>query len=61
MEGGTTTETTNVLINAFKTALEGTVSSVEQYVSTALPYALTVMGLLLGIRIGVNFFKSLAN
>lgn len=60
MEGGTTT-TTNVLIDAFKTALEGTVSSVEQYVSTALPYALTVMGLLLGIRIGVNFFKSLAN
>lgn len=60
MEGGTT-QTTNILISAFESALEKTVSSVEQYVSTALPYALTVMGLLLGIRIGVNFFKSLAN
>ncbi len=59
MEG--TEPTTNVLIEAFKTALNNTVTSVESYVSTALPYALTVMGLLLGIRIGVNFFKSLAN
>lgn len=53
--------TTNVLIDAFSTALETTVGDIETYVSTALPYALTVMGLLLGIRIGVNFFKSLAN
>ena len=60
MEGGTT-ETTNILISDFESALKNTVSSVETYVSTALPYALTVMGLLLGIRIGVNFFKSLAN
>lgn len=58
---GVTTETTNIMVDAFKSALGNTVSSVETYVSTALPYALTVMGLLLGIRIGVHFFRSLAN
>lgn len=54
-------DTTNVLMEAFETALQTTTADVEAYVATALPYALVIMGLLLGIRIGVNFFKSLAN
>lgn len=46
---------------AYSTALQGVQSDVFDMVTTALPYALGIMGLFLGIRLGIGFFRSIAH
>ncbi len=46
---------------AYSTALQGVQADVAAMVTTALPYALGIMGLFLAIRLGIGFFRSIAN
>lgn len=46
---------------AYNTALSGVQSDVVDMVATALPYGLGIMGLFLGIRLGISFFRSIAH
>lgn len=49
------------MTTAFSTALEAVKTDVTTMVTTALPIGLGIMGLFLAIRLGVNFFRSIAN
>lgn len=49
------------MITAFSTALEAVKTDVTTMVTTALPVGLAIMGLFLAIRLGVGFFRSIAN
>lgn len=46
---------------AFSTALNTIESDVVSMVTVALPIGLGIMGLFLAIRLGINFFRSVAN
>ena len=46
---------------AFSTAVSQIQSDVASMMSTALPAGLVIMGGFLAIRLGVRFFKSVAN
>lgn len=46
---------------AFTNALKIVQSDVTDMISTALPVGLAIMGLILAIRVGIRFFKSVAN
>lgn len=46
---------------AFSTALTQVKTDVTEMVTTALPIGLTIMGMFLAIRLGIGFFRSIAN
>lgn len=52
---------TEAMKTAYTTALQNVQSDVFDMVLTALPYGLGIMGLFLGIRLGINFFRSIAH
>lgn len=58
-------ETTTLITEAMKTAFETGIANVQSDVSgmvtLALPAGLAITGLFMAIRLGVGFFKSLAN
>lgn len=59
------TTTTSLLTDAMKTAFNDGVSAVQTDVSgmvtLALPAGMAIMGLFMAIRLGIGFFRSLAN
>ncbi len=65
MYTGLATGVSSLVTEALKTAFSGAVSSVLADVgammSLALPAALTITGGFLAIRLGIKFFKSVAN
>lgn len=52
---------TTELKTVFTTALETVATDVTGMVGIAFPIALGIMGLFLAIRLGIGFFKSVAN
>jgi hypothetical protein len=52
---------TEGLKTAFSTAVSQVQTDVGSMMATALPAGLVIMGGFLAIRLGVNFFKSVAN
>jgi hypothetical protein len=56
-----TTALSSDLLQVFQTAFEGVQTDVTSMVTTALPIGLGIMGLFLAIRLGIGFFKSVAN
>jgi hypothetical protein len=58
---GATTALTSDLLSVFETAFKGVQTDVTSMVTTALPIGLGIMGLFLAIRLGIGFFKSVAN
>lgn len=52
---------TESMKTVFETALGTVKSDVFGTVETALPVGLAIMGLFLAIRLGINFFRSIAN
>ena len=49
------------MTQAFTTAVGSIKSDVMTMIQTALPAGLAIMGVGLAVRIGVNFFRSIAN
>lgn len=49
------------LTTAFQTALNGIKTDVSGLFETALPIALGIMAIPLALRMGIGFFKSIAN
>lgn len=49
------------MVTAFETALTAVQTDVVTMVTTALPIGLAIMGLFLAIRLGINFFRGIAN
>ena len=58
-------EVTSLITEAMKTAFTSGVNAVQTDVSSmvtmALPAGMAIMGLFMAIRLGVGFFRSLAN
>lgn len=52
---------TESMKTVFETALGTVKTDVFGTVETALPVGLAIMGLFLAIRLGINFFRSIAN
>lgn len=56
---------TSLITDAMKTAFDNGVKAVQTDVSSmvtlALPAGMAIMGLFMAIRLGVGFFRSLAN
>ena len=57
--GGDNSET-DAVTSALTTAFSGVQDSATSYITTALPYALGIMALVLGITIAVKAFKRFA-
>lgn len=59
------TTTTSLITDAMKTAFDSGVTAVQTDVSDmvtlALPAGMAIMGLFMAIRLGISFFRSLAN
>lgn len=57
--------TTSLITDAMKTAFDNGVKAVQSDVSNmvtlALPAGMAIMGLFMAIKLGVGFFRSLAN
>ncbi len=49
------------LTGAFTTAVGTIKTDVTTMISSALPAGLAIMGIGLAVRIGINFFRSIAN
>lgn len=58
---GTTSLVTEALKTAFSTAVNQVQTDVGSMMSVALPAGLVIMGGFLAIRLGIGFFKSVAN
>ena len=58
---GTTTLINEALKTAFSTAVNQITTDVSGMMALALPAGLLIMGGFLAIRLGINFFKSVAN
>ena len=52
---------TEALTSSFTTAVGTVKTDVLTMISTALPAGLAIMGICLAVRIGINFFRSIAN
>ena len=52
---------TEAMTTAFTTALQSVQGDVSAMVTIALPVGLGIMGLFLAIRLGIGFFRSIAN
>ena len=57
-EGATVSEQVQTAMSTSFTSIQG---DIVDMVLTALPIGLVVLGLSLGIRYGINFFKSVLN
>jgi len=59
------TTTTSLITDAMTTAFNNGVTAVQtdvsSFVTLALPAGMAIMGLFMAIRLGVGFFRSLAN
>lgn len=55
--GGSTGNVTSDMTTALQTAFGNVQTDVVSVITTALPYALAVMGLILAVTIGIRFFK----
>lgn len=51
---------TSEMKEAFSTAFNAIKADVTSVVITALPVGLGIMGLFLAVRLGINFFRSIA-
>lgn len=49
------------LIQAFTTATTSVGNNVNEFIAAAFPVGLSIMGTMLAIRLGIRFFKSVAN
>ncbi len=49
------------LITAFTTATTTVQTNVNSFIAAAFPVGLSIMGTMLAIRLGIRFFKSVAN
>lgn len=49
------------MTTAFTSALDAVKGDVSTMVTIALPVGLAIMGLFLAIRLGIGFFRSIAN
>lgn len=58
---GTSSLITEALKTAFSTAVTQVQTDVGSMMQTALPAGLVIMGGFLAIRLGISFFKSVAN
>lgn len=58
---GSTSLITEALKTAFSTAVTQVQADVGSMMQTALPAGLVIMGGFLAIRLGINFFKSVAS
>ncbi len=58
---GASSLVTESMTTAFTTALDAVKVDVSTMVTIALPVALAIMGLFLAIRLGIGFFRSIAN
>lgn len=61
MDGGTTVTGMQGLITAFQTATGDVQTNVSSFIAAAFPVGLSIMGTMLAIRLGIRFFKSVAN
>lgn len=61
MDSTTTSLLTEGVKTAFSTGVKAVQTDVTGMVELALPAGLAITGLLLSIRLGFNFFKSLAH
>lgn len=52
---------TEAMKNAVTTALNGVSADVFEIMAVALPIGLGIAGVFIAVRLGVNFFRSLAN
>lgn len=52
---------TEAMKTALTTAFEGVASDVSSIATIALPVGLGIAGLFIAIRLGIGFFKSVAN
>lgn len=52
---------TEAMTTAFNTGVDAVKADVSTMVTTALPAGLAIMGLFLAIRLGIRFFRSIAN
>lgn len=52
---------TEAMKNAVTTALNGISADVFEIMAVALPIGLGITGVFLAIRLGINFFRSIAN
>lgn len=59
--GAVTGMMTDAMKTALGTAFNGISADVFDIMGTALPVGLGIAGVLLAIRIGINFFRSIAN
>lgn len=58
---GASSLVTEAMTTAFTTALDAVKVDVSTMVTIALPVGLAIMGLFLAIRLGIGFFRSIAN
>lgn len=56
-----TTFVTEAMKTALSTAFEGVAADVASIATIALPVGLGIAGLFIAIRLGIGFFKSVAN
>lgn len=61
LPAATVTFVTEAMKTALSDAFAGVGSDVTAIATTALPYAIGIAGLFLAVRLGVKFFKSVAN
>lgn len=52
---------TEAMTTAFTTGVDAVKADVSTMVTTALPAGLAIMGLFLAIKLGIRFFRSIAN
>lgn len=60
-EAATATLITDAMKTAFENGINAVQSDVTSMVTVALPAGMAIMGLFMAIRLGVGFFRSLAN
>ena len=58
---GTTTMVTEAMKTALTAAFQGVATDVQSIATIALPVGLGIAGLFIAIRLGIGFFKSVAN
>lgn len=46
---------------AFKAGLTNVQGNTQSMIEAALPIGLTIMGVLMAVRLGIGFFRSIAN
>lgn len=52
---------TEAMQTAFSTAVEGIKSDVTKMIGVAMPAGLGIAGIMIAVRLGISFFKSIAS